>query len=62
MSEKPRDFAHGWPDQFNHQNLSYILVVLLCMYRVIRPDYDVVKEGQISACRLGSATSTKQKG
>jgi len=39
MSEKPRDFAHGWPDQFNHQNLSYILVVLLCMYRVIRPDY-----------------------
>jgi hypothetical protein len=26
---------------------SYLLVVLLCMYRVIRPDYEVVKEGLI---------------
>jgi len=26
---------------------SYLLVVLLCMYRIIRPDYEVVKEGRI---------------
>jgi predicted acyltransferase len=29
------------------QILSYLLVVLLCMYRIIRPDYEVVKEGRI---------------
>jgi hypothetical protein len=28
---------------------SYLLVVLLCMYRVIRPDYEVVKVTCFSA-------------